>query len=96
MDNELEKRLERIENLLLGQKNVFTFIECCQYTGLSTSYMYKLTCLNKIPYYKPQGKNIYFSKEEIDKWLLKNPIKTVEQIEEEANRLVSNIYKRKF
>lgn len=59
--------------------------------------MYKLTCLNKIPYYKPpQGKNIYFSKEEIDKWLLKNPIKTVEQIEEEANRLVSNIYKRKF
>ncbi len=83
-NNLIEKRLEKIESLLLGQKDVFTFDECCQYTGISKTYMYKLTCTNKIPHFKPHGKTIYFSKEEIDQWLMKNPIKTAEQREQEA------------
>lgn len=96
MSNDLiEKRLEKIENLLIGQKNVFTFEECCRYTGISKTYMYKLTCTNKIPHFKPHGKTIYFSKEEIDKWLLKNPIKTTEQIEQEAATYVVSSMKRK-
>lgn len=97
MTNDLiEKRLEKIENLLMGQKDVFTFEECCQYTGISKTYMYKLTCTNKIPHSKPHGKTIYFSKEEIDRWLLKNPIKTAEQLEQEAaTYVVSPNSKRK-
>jgi len=96
MSNDLiEKRLEKIENLLIGQKNVFTFEECCRYTGISKTYMYKLTCTNKIPHFKPHGKTIYFSKEEIDKWLLKNPIKTTEQIEQEAATYVVSPKKKK-
>ena len=96
MSNDLiEKRLEKIENLLIGQKNVFTFEECCRYTGISKTYMYKLTCTNKIPHFKPHGKTIYFSKEEIDKWLLKNPIKTAEQIEQEAATYVISPMKKK-
>jgi len=96
MSNDLiEKRLEKIENLLIGQKNVFTFEECCRYTGISKTYMYKLTCTNKIPHFKPHGKTIYFSKEEIDKWLLKNPIKTTEQIEQEAATYVVAPKKKK-
>ena len=83
-NNVIEKRLEKIEKLLLGQKDVFTFEECCQYTGISKTYMYKLTCTNRVPHFKPHGKIIYFSKEEIDRWLLKNPIKTTEAIEQEA------------
>jgi len=82
--NVIEKRLEKIENLLLGQKDVFTFGECCLYTGISRTYMYKLTCTNRIPHFKPHGKIIYFSKAEIDKWLMKNPVRTKEQIEQEA------------
>ena len=95
MNNDLiEKRLDEIKNLLVGQKNVFTFDECCQYTGISKTYMYKLTCTSKIPHFKPHGKSIYFSKEEIDLWLLKNPVKTAGQIEEEAaNYVVSRQHK---
>jgi excisionase family DNA binding protein len=80
----LEKRLEKIEGLLLGQKDVFTFGECCRYTGISKTYMYKLTCTNRVPHFKPHGKTIYFSKEEVDGWLMKNPVKTTGQIEQEA------------
>jgi excisionase family DNA binding protein len=85
MTNEwIEKRLEKIENLLLGQKDVFTVEECCRYTGLSKTYMYKLTSSNRIPHFKPHGKSIYFSKTEIDRWLMKNPVKTGLQLEQEA------------
>lgn len=80
----LEERLENIEKLLTGQKNVLTFSEACRFTGISKTYMYKLTSQNRIPFSKPHGKNIYFNREELEKWLLKNPVKTAEQIEQEA------------
>lgn len=85
MENQLlEERLENIEKLLTSQKNVLTFTEACGFTGISKTYMYKLTSKNRIPYFKPHGKNIYFSREELEKWLLKNPVKTAEQTEQEA------------
>ncbi len=85
----VEQRLDTIERLLRGQKPVLTFEEGCEFTGLSKSYMYKLTHRNKIPYFKPHGKNIYFSREELEKWLLKNPVKTAEAIEQEATNYVA-------
>lgn len=84
-DNQtVEKRLDKIERLLQCQKSVLTFEEGCEFTGLSKSYMYKLTHRNKIPFFKPHGKNIYFSREELEAWLLKNPVKTAEAKEQEA------------
>ncbi len=87
----VEQRLDTIERLLRGQKPVLTFEEGCEFTGLSKSYMYKLTHRNRIPHFKPHGKNIYFSREELEKWLLKNPVKTAEAVEQEAaNYIVRN------
>ena len=87
----VEQRLDKIERLLQGQKPVLTFEEGCDFTGLSKSYMYKLTHRNKIPFFKPHGKNIYFSREELEAWLLKNPVKTAEAVEQEAvNYVVRN------
>jgi excisionase family DNA binding protein len=97
MTNELiEKRLEQIEKLLPGRKDVFTFEGCCRYTGISRTYMYKLTGTNRIPHFKQHGKIIYFSKAEIDAWLMKNPVKTTEAIDREATAyLMSGQHKRK-
>ena len=68
MANEIsmEQRLTRIEQLLAGQKNVLTFDEACTFTGISRTYMYKLTCGSRIPHYKPNGKNIYFNRTELE------------------------------
>ena len=84
----LEERLENIEKLLTSQRNVLTFSEACRFTGISKTYMYKLTSQNRIPFSKPHGKNIYFSREELEKWLLKNPVKTAEEVEQEAANYV--------
>ncbi len=91
----VEQRLDTIERLLRGQKPVLTFEEGCEFTGLSKSYMYKLTHRNKIPHFKPHGKNIYFSREELEKWLLKNPVKTAEAVEQEATNYVARNRERK-
>lgn len=82
MDNiKLDERLNRIEKLLLGAKKVLTFDEACDYTGISRSYMYKLTADNRIPFSKPMGKIIFFNKEKLDKWLLTNNYLTDKDIE---------------
>lgn len=83
-----ELNLSRIEELLLriilGNKMVLTLEEACEYTGLSKSYMYKLTSLRLIPFSKPSGKLVYFSKESLDSWMLDNEHLTKDDIEREA------------
>lgn len=84
MDIELSQRLDRIERLLASQKKVLNFDDVCDYTGISKSYLYKLTSQKRIPFSKPNGKVIFFDKEELDNWLLLNKQKTTAQIEEDA------------
>ena len=85
MDNlKIEEKLNRIEQLIISNKKVLTFDEACDYTGLSRSYLYKLTSSGTIPHSKPNGKIIFFEKEKLDKWLLKNARKSTDEIEEEA------------
>jgi excisionase family DNA binding protein len=83
---QLEQRLRNIETLLLTQKTVLNFDEAASYTGLSKSYLYKLTSAAQIPHFKPQGKHIYFSKAEVDAWLQRSPVTPVNEadIEEQA------------
>ncbi len=85
----LETKLDNIEKLFLGQKNVLTLNEFCKYAGISQSYAYKLTSQNKINYSKPNGKMIFFKLVDIEKWLLRNPVKTSEQLENEAINYVT-------
>ncbi len=72
-DLKLEDRLMRIEQLLAANKEVLTLEEACDYTGISQSYMYKLTSTGKIPHSKPMGKAIYFERLKLNSWLLGNP-----------------------
>ncbi len=98
--NNIELKLENIEKLLTSQslnnKPIFNIDEVSIYTGLSKLYLYKLTSKNDIPHYKPNGKNIFFKKEEIDNWLLRNRQSTNEELNDEAinysvNKLNSSI-----
>lgn len=85
----IDDRLRNIETLLLSQKSVLNFDEVAAYTGLSKSYLYKLTCSGGIPCYKPQGKHIYFNKPEIDQWLLQNRKATTNELESQAATFVT-------
>ena len=82
----IEERIEELENLMYLSKNVLSFEEASRFLNLSKSYLYKLTSAGVIPHYKPQGKMIYFEKTALEEWLRQNPVKTQEQIAQEAQR----------
>lgn len=73
-------------NVLLQQKEVLSMSEAALYTGISKSTLYKLTCNRMIPHYKPTGKMCFFKREELEEWLVANPVATAEDIAIQANR----------
>ena len=81
----LQEQLDRIErNSILSGKQVLTMDDTATLTGLSKSYLYKLTCKGEIPHYKPNGKFIYYDKTEIETWLKRNRIASNNEIEAKA------------
>lgn len=91
MDNleSINQRLSNIETLLLSNKTVLNLNEVAAFTGLSKSYLYKLTCTGGIPCYKPNSKQLYFNKQEIEAWLMQNRNTTSEELEKKANDFVT-------
>ena len=82
---ELKKILQdELVKIGIALKEVLSFAEAAIFLSLSESYLYKLTSQQRIPYYKPNGKLVYFNRFELQEWLLQNRINTVEDIEAEA------------
>jgi len=85
----IEKRIASIEVKLNSEtdihtsKNVMSINQLCEYCGFAKSYVYKQTSTREIPHYK-KGKRLYFKKTEIDDWLLKTKVKTMDEIQREA------------
>lgn len=74
---------------LLAAKNVLTLEDVALLTGLSKSYLYKLTCSKQIPYYRPNGKQIYFDRGEVEAWMKQNRINTNQEAEQQAAAYVA-------
>jgi len=89
----MENNIHSIEDFgkyTLALKEVLTFQEGCLYTGLSKSKMYKHTSQGKVAFYKPEGKNIYFKRVDLDSFMLRNRHSTMEELETlAANRILT-------
>jgi len=92
--NDIQQLIQReFYKVTLNLKKVLTFDECVEYTGLSKGYIYKLTHGRLIPHFKPSGKKIYFSREEIDQWLLSNRVMTTEEVQCQINNKTERLNK---
>lgn len=69
---------------LLAAKNVLTLEDVALLTGLSKSHLYRLTCTHQIPYYRPNGKQIYFDRAEVEAWMKQNRVATIKETEQQA------------
>ena len=49
---------------------IYNTEEACDFLNISKSTIYKMTSTKSIPFYKPNGKNMYFIKSELEKFLL--------------------------
>jgi excisionase family DNA binding protein len=79
--NAIERKLDE---LAVANKEVLNLKEAAKYLNVSCSHLYKLTYSKQIPHYKPRGKQVYFEKRELDKWLLQNRQTTKAEIEQAA------------
>lgn len=89
MSEEIKNQLDRIERYsLLSAKNVLCFEDVVLLTGLSKSHLYKLTSSHQIPHYKPNGKQVYFDRAEVESWMKHNRVATKEEIDQAATNYI--------
>lgn len=67
-----QERKERIAERVTANKPMLTMQEASLFTGLSRHTLYRLTCSKQIKHYKPNGKLIYFSREDLINWMMQN------------------------
>lgn len=93
MEEMILSKLEAIERYsLLAAKNVLTIDDAAVLTGMSKSHLYKLTCSKQIPFYRPNGKLLYFDRAELEGWLKQNRVNTTVEAEQQA---ISYVIKNK-
>lgn len=70
-----------------------TLEQLSEYLGLKSSYIYKLVHQNKLTYYKPFGKKLYFRKSEVDAMIENSremAVKSPAEIKDLANQFMLN------
>ncbi len=87
-----QKKLENIEQMLqkggFRLKNILSLAEAAEYLQTSKAQLYKLTSERTIPFYKPNGKKIYFKRDELDEWVYGSRVSPHHEIEEEASNYI--------
>jgi excisionase family DNA binding protein len=81
----IETELKEIKQLLTVQTDEpMPLSEAYKYLGIKKSYLYKLIFLKQISFYKPNGKLIFFKKNDLNNWLFRGRHKSKAEIETEA------------
>lgn len=87
MEDIIMKQLAEIKAFsLLAAKKVLGIDDVVLLTGLSKAYIYKLTCRKEIPYYKPNGKLVYFDRQEVEGWMKRNRVDSIVEAEQMASK----------
>ncbi|MBY0425202.1 MAG: helix-turn-helix domain-containing protein [Cytophagales bacterium] len=81
---EIQELKKMIQEQSMLQKEVLNFHEATAYLELSQSHLYKMTSSGEIPFYKPNGKKLYFKRTELDQWLLRNRNTTSDELLEQT------------
>ena len=74
---ELQKRMDAVEDILDNAKEVLSVEEAARFMDIARSSLYKMTSDRSIPFYRPNGKMIYFEKADILDWIRKNRVMPV-------------------
>ena len=91
---ELQKRVDVLEDILDSSKEVLTVEEAAKFMGMARSSLYKMMCEQSIPFYRPNGKMIYFEKADILSWIRRNRVYTQEEIDDAARIHMQTLSKK--
>ncbi|PQJ12639.1 DNA-binding protein [Flavipsychrobacter stenotrophus] len=88
---------ERINNTSTCQcqsKGILSVKEACSFMDISKSYLYKLTHHKLLPFFCPNGKKIYFKKDDLTAWMLKNHQFSKDEIKMQASDIIKKAKSR--
>lgn len=89
--NKVYEKLLEIESYLNFKEVEFLDIDqASSLLKVKKSYLYQLVHKKEVPYYKPNGKKIYFNRVELNKWISESKINSVSEIENFGNASPSN------
>lgn len=92
--DELLSHLARIEKMAYIIKDYLTIEEVASYLQVSKSFVYKLTSARELTIYKPNGKNIFILRSDLDKWIKRNAYLDNEEIDKRANNIAYQLSQR--
>lgn len=86
--DKIEKRILELENsiqrITFGQKKILNHKEAALYLSISDSYLHKLRKASKVAYYQPNGKLIYFKREDLDSYMMQNRHRDISELKAEV------------
>lgn len=85
--DELLAHLKAIEKIAYTAKDFLNIDEVAAYLQVSKSFVYKLTSTKELTVYKPNGKNIFILRNDLNDWIKRNPCLSYDEIEKQANIL---------
>ncbi len=88
MDKNVYNKLDRIEKIItsfLYKKKFLTIEETALYLDYSVAYIYKLTHLGTLPFYRPNGKKIFFRRTELDEWIGRHKCRSIGEIQQQSS-----------
>jgi len=86
----LNEIISKLDGKTKPVKDTMNLTEAAEYLNLSPSTLYKKTHKLEIAFLKPNGKKIYFRKEDLDNWLNRNRSSSEDEIIEEfTNNLIN-------
>lgn len=81
----------QFDELKVYSKTLLSVKDLSKYLDISEGYIHKMTHNREIPFYKPNGKKLYFKRDEIDQWVINSKVLTQEELRKESRRLGRNI-----
>ena len=90
---ELLSHLEKLEGMAYTVKDFLSIDEVAAYLRISKSSVYKLTSSRELTVYKPNGKNIFILRSDLNNWIKRNPTLSNEEIEKQANIIAYHVEK---
>ncbi|WP_368211523.1 helix-turn-helix domain-containing protein [Aeromonas sp. s10] len=89
------KELYELKQLVIqqgqAQKEVLSAEECAELLGVSVGYVYRQTSEKRLPFYKPNGKKIYFKRDELLDWLLSHRISPDAELTEHVTKRMRQV-----
>jgi len=87
---QLQSLLEQAQEMALENEKPLDFESARQFLGVSKSTLYKISHKKLIPFTCPGGKLIYFKRKDLLAYMNSNPIKSAQQVDEEAVNYLMN------